>query len=83
MALMILIVLGASLGWLGSIILRFERPSAVRRMVLVGAIASLVSGLIANGGTALGSLSWLALGAGVSVGIGAVVAYFAFATREA
>ena len=73
MALIILINLGALLGWLGSIVLRLEIPGAVLRMVLVGIVASLTAGLIANGGTFLGSLSWLGFGAAVGVTLPAIV----------
>ncbi|WP_298307001.1 hypothetical protein [uncultured Erythrobacter sp.] len=83
MALILLIFLGALLGWLGSIALRLELPGAVLRMMFVGIVTSLTAGLIANGGTFLGSLSWLGLGAAVGVTLPAIVGYYAFATREA
>ncbi|MEM1051984.1 MAG: hypothetical protein AAGI28_07810 [Pseudomonadota bacterium] len=82
MTLIILINLGALLGWLGSIILRLELPGAVLRMILVGVLASVIAGLIANGGTFLGSLSLLGLGAAIGATLPAIVAYYAFATRE-
>jgi len=82
MALILLITLGALLGWLGSIALRFEIPGAVLRMILVGIVTSLVVGLIANGGTFLGSLSWLAMGVAASVTMPTIVGYYAFTTRE-
>lgn len=83
MALILLFNLGATLGWLGSIILRLEIPGAVLRMMLVGIVASLTAGLIANGGTFLGSLSLLGLGAAVGASLPAIVGYYAFATRGA
>jgi uncharacterized membrane protein YeaQ/YmgE (transglycosylase-associated protein family) len=83
MTLIILINLGALLGWLGSIVMRLEIPGAVLRMIFVGIAASLVTGLIANGGVFLGSLSWLAMGVAVVATIAAVIGYFYFATREA
>ncbi|MEP0392851.1 MAG: hypothetical protein ABJ205_08215 [Erythrobacter sp.] len=79
---MILIGLGAILGWLGSIALRLDIPGAVLRMILVAILASLIAGLIANGGTFLGSLSLLGFGAAVGVTLPAIVGYYAFATRE-
>lgn len=82
MALIILINLGALLGWLGSIILRLEAPGAVLRMILVAMLTSLVAGLIGNSGTVLGSLSWLGFGAAVGTTLPAIVGYYAFATRE-
>lgn len=83
MALILLFNIGAALGWLGSIALRLETPGAVLRMMAVGIVASLTAGLIANGGAFLGSLSLLALGAGVGVTLPAIVGYYAFATRQA
>lgn len=83
MALIILINLGALLGWLGSIILRLEAPGVVLRMILVAMMSSLVAGLIGNSGTVLGSLSWLGFGAAVGATLPAIVGYYAFATREA
>lgn len=82
MALILLIMLGALLGWLGSIALRFEIPGAVLRMMLVGIVTSLIAGLITNGGTFLGSLTWLATGVAAGVTMPAIVGYYAFATRE-
>lgn len=82
MALMILISLGALLGWLGSIVLRLEMPGEVLRMMLVGMAVSLIAGLIGNSGTFLGSLSWLGFGAAVGATLPAIVGYYAFATRE-
>ncbi len=79
---MILISLGALLGWLGSIVLRLEMPGEVLRMMLVGMAVSLIAGLIGNSGTFLGSLSWLGFGAAVGATLPAIVGYYAFATRE-
>jgi uncharacterized membrane protein YeaQ/YmgE (transglycosylase-associated protein family) len=81
MALITLINLGALLGWLGSIIMRLEIPGAVLRMMFVGIVASLTAGLITNGGTVLGSVSWLALGVAAVATIPAIVGYYFFATR--
>lgn len=83
MALIILINLGALLGWLGSIITRLEAPGAVLRMMFVGVVVSLIAGLITNGGTFLGSLSWLALGVAVAATIPAIIGYYFVASREA
>ena len=83
MTLIILINLGALLGWLGSIVMRLDIPGAVLRMIFVGIVTSLVTGLIANGGVFLGSLSWIALGVAVLATSAAVVGYYYFATREA
>jgi len=83
MALIILINLGALLGWLGSIILRLDAPGAVLRMILIAMLTSLVAGLFGNSGTVLGSLSWLGFGAAVGATLPAIVGYYAFATRDA
>ena len=83
MTLIILINLGALLGWLGSIVMRLEIPGAVLRMIFVGIATSLVTGLVANGGVFLGSLSWVAMGVAVVATVAAVVGYYYFATREA
>ena len=82
MALIILINLGALLGWLGSIVLRLEIPGAVLRMMFVGVVASLIAGLIGNGGVFLGSLGWWGFGAAVGLTLPAIAGYYAFATRE-
>ena len=83
MTLILLINLGALLGWLCSIVMRLEVPGAVLRMIFVGIVTSLVAGLIANGGVFLGSLSWVAMGVAVVATVAAVVGYYYFATREA
>ena len=83
MALIILINIGALLGWLGSIILRLDAPGAVLRMILIAMLTSLVAGLFGNSGTVLGSLSWLGFGAAVGATLPAIVGYYAFATRDA
>ena len=83
MTLILLINLGALLGWLGSIVMRLEIPGAVLRMIFVGIVTSLVTGLVANGGVFLGSLSWVAMGVAVVATVAAVVGYYYFATREA
>ena len=82
MALILLINLGALLGWLGSILFRLEAPSEVLRMIAVGIAVSLLTGLVANGGTFLGSLSWIAFGVALVATTAAVFGYFRFAARE-
>lgn len=82
MSLILLINLGALLGWLGSIVMRLETSGAVLRMIFVGIVTSLLTGLIANGGVVLGSLSWLAMGVAVVATAAALVGYYYFARRE-
>ena len=50
MALLVLIVLGATLGWLASILARSEAPGAIRRQIMLGLAVSVVAGEIANDG---------------------------------
>ena len=83
MALILLIVIGASAGWLASIIARTEASGLIVRQMLVGLIASLIVGLIVNSGTFLGGLSWLALGASIAASILALLAYHMIFGRRA
>lgn len=82
MALLVLIVLGATLGWLASILARTEAPGAILRQVAGGAIVSLVAGGFANGGTMLGGLSLLGLGVALGASAVALVLYHAIARRR-
>lgn len=82
MALLVLIVLGATLGWLASILARTEAPGDILRQVMLGVAISVVAGEIANDGTMIGSLSFLSLGiAFAATGI-ALVLYHALAHRK-
>ncbi len=83
MALLVLIVLGASLGWLASILARTEAPGEILRQVVLGVIAALISGGLANGGTMLGGLSLLGLGVALLVTGVALVLYHALRRRAA
>ena len=83
MALILLINLGALVGWIATILLRIEAAPAIIRMMAVGIAASLVAGLVANGGTFLGSLGWLAFGVALAASIVAVVGWFAYSSRGA
>ena len=77
MALLVLIVLGAAMGWLSSIITRSERARDILRLMGVGAVGCVLVGLIANSGTFLGGLSFIAFGAAVAGGATALVIYHA------
>ena len=66
MALLVLIVLGATVGWLASILARTEAPGQILRQMATGVAVSLLAGLLLNDGTMLGSLSFVALGAAVA-----------------
>lgn len=83
MALILLIVIGASLGWLCSVIVRSEEPAAILRQIGVGLAASLVFGLLVNSGTILGGLTAWALGAAVGGSILALAGYRYLVTRKA
>ena len=83
MALLVLIILGATLGWLASILARTEAPRAILAQVAVGTVMSLVAGGVANDGTMLGGLSLLGLGVGLIVSVVALVLYHAIFTRKA
>lgn len=82
MALLVLIVLGASIGWLASIIARTETPRAILWQIAIGTVAALVAGGIANDGTMLGGLSLLGLGVALAVSAVALVLYHAILTRR-
>ncbi|MFN3864653.1 MAG: hypothetical protein ACK4RT_10270 [Erythrobacter sp.] len=83
MALLVLIVLGANLGWLASILARTEAPGQILRQIGLGLAVSVVAGGIANGGTMIGSLSFLGLGVALASCLVALVLYHAIARRKA
>jgi uncharacterized membrane protein YeaQ/YmgE (transglycosylase-associated protein family) len=82
MALLVLIVLGATLGWLASILARTEAPGSILRQVALGLAVSVVTGEIANDGTIIGSLSFLSLGVALAASIAALVLFHAIFTRR-
>lgn len=82
MALLVLIVLGAVLGWLASILARTEAPGAIMRQAALGAVISLAGGLLMNSGSVLGGLSLLALGVAVAATCGVLVIYNAMLVRQ-
>lgn len=74
MGLIILVVTGALLGWLGTIALKIEEGRAILRNVLAGIAGSLVVGIATSGGVFLGAirgstLLWAVLGAIVAIGL--------------
>jgi uncharacterized membrane protein YeaQ/YmgE (transglycosylase-associated protein family) len=75
MALLVLIALGATLGWLASIIARTEMPGSILKQIMLGATVSLVAGGIANDGTVIGSLSFLGLGVALAAILIALTLY--------
>jgi len=82
MALLVLIFLGASLGWLASIIARTEAPGDILRQIGAGLIVSLIAGGIANDGTMLGGLSFLGLGVALAAVVIALALYHAVFRRR-
>ncbi|MFL0672740.1 MAG: hypothetical protein ACJLS3_15335 [Erythrobacter sp.] len=82
MALLVLIVLGVTLGWLASILARTEAPGLIFRQIGIGVAVSLVAGALLNDGTLLGSLSFLALGAALAATCVAMVLYHAIFHRR-
>ena len=83
MALLVLIVLGASLGWLASILARTETPGEILRQIALGVAVSVVAGELANEGTMIGSLSFLGLGVALAATGVALVLYHAVRARRA
>lgn len=74
MGLLILVVVGALLGWLATIILRIEDGRSILANALVGILGSLITGLIAGNGAIFGTVSglallWAVLGSIVSIGL--------------
>lgn len=75
MALLLLIVIGASAGWLASIIARTEAPGEILRQTGIGVATSLIIGLLANDNSLLGGLTPLALLLAILGSAAALVAY--------
>ncbi len=74
MGLLILVVVGALLGWLATIILRIEDGRAILTNALFGVLGSLLAGLVAGDGAIFGTVSgiallWAVLGAIVAVAL--------------
>ena len=83
MALLVLIVLGATLGWLASILARTENAGAILRQIALGLMVSLIAGEVANDGAMIGSLSFLGLGVALAATVVALVLYHAIVHRKA
>lgn len=81
MALLVLIVMGATLGWLASILARSEAPGDILRQIALGVAVSVVAGEIANDGAMIGSLSLASLGIALSATAIMLVLYHAL-TRD-
>ena len=84
MALAVLFIIGALLGWMASILARTEGAGDIVRQIGIGVVASLVAGVFMNNGTIIGSLSLTALGAASAAAIVLLVIYHGvLRTREA
>ena len=83
MALLVLIVMGASLGWLASILARTEAPGDILRQVGLGMAVSVVAGEIANNGAMIGSLSLASLGIALGATAILLVLYHALTRNKA
>ncbi|WP_324828695.1 GlsB/YeaQ/YmgE family stress response membrane protein [Qipengyuania zhejiangensis] len=82
MGLLILIVVGAILGWLATIILRVEDGRSILAHAIAGVAGSLVAGMIAGNGVIFGAVSgvallWAVLGAAIAIGIYSLVKQYA------
>lgn len=70
MALLLLIVIGAIIGWLASIIARVDNGGNVLPRVMVSTVAAVTAGTIASSGSILGAVGsravFLALAASVA-----------------
>lgn len=75
MALMVLIALGALLGWIASILGRTEQAGAIVQQMLLAIVAALGVGLFINGWVMMGGLLLIALGAGASAAVVALIVY--------
>lgn len=75
MALAVLIVIGALLGWMASILARTEAAGEILRQIAIGVVASLVAGLFMNNGTMMGGLSLMALGVAIAAAFALLVLY--------
>ena len=75
MALILLLVIGASGGWLASIVARTETAREILRQMGVGIAASVVAGMLVNSNTVLGGLTLPALLASVATSAAALVGY--------
>ena len=75
MALVVLIILGASLGWLASVLGRSEAAGSILRQIALGIVVCLIAGFVMNSGSVLGGLSLMALGVACGAAIAGLVVY--------
>ncbi|MEL7198036.1 MAG: hypothetical protein AAGL10_06950 [Pseudomonadota bacterium] len=83
MALMVLVLVGLTFGWLSSVLARTEAARHVLRQIGLALVASLVAGLYANNLTAMGGISLSALGIAAGAVAIVLIAYNVAARRGA
>lgn len=57
MGLIVLLTVGACLGWLGSIVLRHERAGIILADIAAGSVGAVLAGAIASSESVLGGIS--------------------------
>lgn len=82
LGLIILLVIGALLGWLATIALRVEDGRSIFRNVMAGVIGALVAGLVASGGMFLATISATVLLWAIAAAI-VLIAIYNLARRKA
>lgn len=82
MALILLIVIGGVLGWLGSIATRVEDRTGILRLMGAGISGALLAGLLTNQGSVLGGLRLEALIAASAAAVAALLAMYAWQRRQ-
>ena len=75
MALMVLVLVGLTFGWLASVLARAEAARHIVTQIGLALVASLVAGLYANNLTAMGGISLSALGIGCASAVVALAVY--------
>ncbi|MDG6080141.1 hypothetical protein E3U23_13180 [Erythrobacter litoralis] len=81
MGLLLLLVTGILVGWLTTIALRIEDGGEIGRTVAFGAAGSVIVGFAVSSGMVLGSVTAIALLAGL-LGAAVFVALFVFVRRR-
>lgn len=74
MGLLILIVMGATLGWLAAIVLQIDNRDGILRNVGAGMVGAILVGTAANAGSVLNGVSATALLLAI-VGAGLLIAF--------
>lgn len=87
MGLLVLVVIGAVLGWLGTIVTRVENTRGILTSVAAGIAGSVVTGIIAGSGVLFGAISgtallWATVGAVVLVALALGLARRTLARQE-